>query len=283
MNGLPEQAFVVALADLPGIGPATLIRLLAGRTPEEAWRRVRSGEAGLAVVAAAVGRAVPRAQEWANWTRSHPPGPRWESCAAAGISVTWPGQPDFPPALEDDPAPPGALFWQGDLGVLRLPRVAVIGTRRATPAGREVARRLGEDLALGGICVVSGLAQGIDGAAHLGALAACSAGPAGVAASGVDVPFPRQNADLWRQVASRGTIISETPPGRPAQTWRFPTRNRIIAGLVQMVVVVESHDAGGSLITVEAALARGVEVRAVPGPVGSPASAGTNQLLFDGA
>jgi DNA processing protein len=170
---------------------------------------------------------------------------------------------------------------------------------------------MGRDLAAAGICVVSGLALGIDGAAHAGALSAgqqlagayrgagrpdevedgdCdvagvvagTAGPAGVAASGVDVPYPRRHTGLWERIVSTGVMLSETLPTRPAQAWRFPARNRIIAGLSRMVVVVESHLVGGSLITAEAAIARGIEVRVVPGPVHSPASAGTNQLLHDG-
>jgi DNA processing protein len=149
-----------------------------------------------------------------------------------------------------------------------------------------VAFELGRDLAAAGICVVSGLALGIDGAAHAGALSlgpgSSVAGPAGVAASGVDVPYPRRHAALWERVVESGVMLSETLPGRPAHAWRFPARNRIIAGLASMVVVVESHSSGGSLITAEAAVARGVEVRVVPGPVHSSASAGSNQLLYDG-
>jgi DNA processing protein len=156
---------------------------------------------------------------------------------------------------------------------------------------------MGRDLAAAGVCVVSGLALGIDAAAHAGVLQALGeaarggsgtgnsagfAGPAGVAASGVDVPYPRRHSRLWQHIAETGVMLSETPPGRPAQPWRFPARNRIIAGLSRMVVVVESHRTGGSLITAEAAIARGIEVRVVPGPVHSPASAGSNQLLYDG-
>ncbi len=207
--------------------------------------------------------------------------------------MTWPGRPDYPSALVNDPERPGVLFWRGDLRHLARPCVAVVGTRRATLDGRSVAFELGRDLAAAGICVVSGLALGIDGAAHAGALrsarasvargaGAIGAGPAGVAASGVDVPYPRRHAGLWEQVVTSGVMLSETLPGRPAQAWRFPARNRIIAGLAAMVVVVESHAAGGSLITAEAAMARGIEVRVVPGPVHSSASAGSNQLLYDG-
>jgi DNA processing protein len=171
---------------------------------------------------------------------------------------------------------------------LERPCVAIVGTRRATPDGRAVAFELGRDLASAGVCVVSGLALGIDGAAHCGVLSVDSdgtsgpAGPVGIAASGVDVPYPRSHAALWERVVKAGAVVSETPPGRPAQAWRFPSRNRVIAGLVQMVVVVESHAAGGSLITAEQAISRGIDVRVVPGSVHSPASAGSNQLLYDG-
>ncbi len=175
------------------------------------------------------------------------------------------------------------VFWVGNLGVLDRPCVAIIGTRQCTSYGRGVAMELGRDLAQCGVCVVSGLALGIDGAAHLGALAgAGGAGPLGVAASGVDVPYPRRHSDLWRRVAAAGAIISETAPGQPAQAWRFPTRNRLIAGLSRVVVVVESHASGGSMLTVSAAAERGIEVLAVPGPVTSASSAGTNQLLHEG-
>ncbi len=200
--------------------------------------------------------------------------------------MTWPGRADYPPALAHDPQRPGVLFWRGELGCLAHPCVAVVGTRRATHDGRSVAFELGRDLAAAGICVVSGLALGIDGAAHAGALSHRSfpsaAGPAGVAASGVDVPYPRRHAGLWERVVESGVMLSETLPGRPPHPWRFPARNRIIAALSAMVVVVESHAAGGSLITAEAAMARGVDVRVVPGPVHSSASAGSNQLLYDG-
>jgi DNA processing protein len=185
------------------------------------------------------------------------------------------------------------LFAAGtgnDLGERR--RVAIVGTRRCTPEGADIAYRLGYDLSAAGVCVVSGLALGIDGAAHAGALAAERDGPegdagaggtVGVAASGVDVVYPRQHAGLWREIVRTGAILSETPPGHPAQAWRFPSRNRLIAGLAEMVVVVECHARGGSWHTVDAAIKRGVDVGAVPGSVRSAASVGTNRLLHDGA
>jgi DNA processing protein len=310
-----QEAYAAALSTLPGMGPATLVEVLREWEPRQAWARIVSGglkrppssrlAPGRPVADRSVGQstsvqeeiwfgggsprpepAVNRTTSWAEIARRFDPGPWWAAIAARGIGVTWPGESAYPDALADDPHPPGVLFWRGSLDCLGHPCVAVVGTRNATPDGRAVAYELGRDLATAGVCVVSGLALGIDGAAHLGALDGLApggrAGPVGVAASGVDVPYPRRHAGLWSRVAAAGAILSETPPGRPAQAWRFPTRNRVIAGLVRMVVVVESHASGGSLITAEAALERGVEVRVVPGPVHSPASAGSNQLLYDG-
>jgi DNA processing protein len=224
--------------------------------------------------------------EWRQAAVRIDPEAWWASRAARGIRLTWPGRADYPEALAGDPERPSALFYRGSLEPLGGLCVAVVGTRSATPEGRSVAFELGRDLAAAGVCVVSGLALGIDGAAHAGALAARAEGAegttVGVAASGVDVPYPRRHTGMWETVASEGAVVSENLPGRPAQAWRFPHRNRVIAGLVRLVVVVESHARGGSLLTAEAAIARGVEVRAVPGSVRNPASAGTNQLLYDG-
>jgi DNA processing protein len=272
------SAFAAALAGLPGMGPASLVRILRESAPEEAWDQVRAG---------AIARPDdPTARCWSEAARRLDPPSWWAPIARRGIETTWWGDDRYPPALLEDPSPAGVLFWRGRLDPLKAPRVAIVGTRSATPEGRSVAFEIGRDLTAAGVCVISGLALGIDGAAHAGSVRAVAdgadVGPVGVAASGVDVPYPTRHAKLWEQVAGCGAVLSETLPGRPAQAWRFPMRNRIIAGLAQMVVVVESHIKGGSLITVEAALERGVEVRAVPGPVRSPASEGSNQLLYDG-
>lgn len=311
-----QAAHAAALAALPGIGPANLARIVGDHSPVEAWEEVRAGRIlrpaprsarnGRRAGPAAAGadprqppqaplfeqdegptNPVPRPRRpWADIARRLDPVEWWKPYAAAGVLVTWRGGPRYPAALLDDPEPPGVLFWRGRVECLDSLCVAIVGTRNATPDGRGIAFELARDLAEAGICVVSGLALGIDGAAHAGALAAARRGApgstVGIAASGVDVPYPRRHASLWRDVTATGALLSETPPGRPAQAWRFPSRNRVIAGLVRMVVVVESHMCGGSLITAEAAIERGVEVRVVPGPVHSPASAGSNQLLYDG-
>jgi DNA processing protein len=135
------------------------------------------------------------------------------------------------------------------------------------------------------VVVVSGLARGIDGAAHEGALAGWEAGgapPVGVAGSGLDVIYPPGHARLWTRVARAGALLSEAPLGARPEAWRFPWRNRLLAALSQLVVVVESHLGGGSMLTVDAAARRGVPVMAVPGSIRSPASAGTNTLLAEG-
>lgn len=281
------EACAAAIAALPGIGPVSLEALLAsaGGDPVEAWRQVVSGEAQRPSPRgqSATGADAPAVKgSWA--ARAVDPERAWMEASRHGVKVTWRGMPGYPAALAADPEPPPVLFWRGDITCLQRPCAAVVGTRHCTPEGRRMAADLGRDLAAAGACVVSGLALGIDGSAHRGALSSGADGATvGVAASGADRPYPARHAGLWEEVVAAGAVISETAPGQPAQRWRFPARNRMIAGLVAVVVVVESHAAGGSLLTVEAALRRGVEVRAVPGPVRSPASAGTNQLLFDGA
>ncbi|MGI8758756.1 MAG: DNA-processing protein DprA, partial [Acidimicrobiales bacterium] len=210
-------------------------------------------------------------------------GSSWGSSHAdAGVGVITRGGAGYPPVFDDDPDPPAVLFHLGRLDALERPRVAIVGTRRCTSAGRSTARDLGHELAAAGVCVVSGLASGIDGEAHDGALAAAAVAPVAVVGTGLDVVYPRRNAALWARVAAAGCIVSEYPLGSRPERWRFPARNRIIAALADVVVVVESHARGGSMHTVDAALERDRPVMAVPGPVRSPASAGTNDLLAAG-
>ncbi len=215
------------------------------------------------------------------------------------------------PVFELDPAPPKVLYAKGDLTAVDGPRVAIVGTRDCTHQGHDFAFELARDLATAGVRVVSGLALGIDGAAHAGALDAATSRPAeasrepvdaetgvprsvgarcpepgppiAVVGSGLDVVYPRRHGSLWRAVARRGLLLTEHPLGVEPVAWHFPARNRIIAALADVVVVVESHARGGSLNTAREALARDREVLAVPGPVQSRASAGTNLLLRDGA
>ncbi len=201
--------------------------------------------------------------------------------AELGIELLSPLDPRWP--LADDPDPPVLLFYSGDIGLLEHPvAVAVVGTRRCTTVGRTVAYDLGRDFASADVAVVSGLALGVDGAAHRGALDA--EGPAiGIVGSGIDVVYPGGNRELWHRVIDHGLLLSEAPAKARPKRWRFPARNRLIAGLSRGVVVVESHRTGGALLTVDEAVERGRPVYAVPGSVLSAASDGTNALLVEGA
>ena len=183
-----------------------------------------------------------------------------------------------------DPDPPVVLFVRGRIETLaHSRRVGVVGTRRCSAIGRSVAGEIGWTLAEHGVSVVSGLALGVDGAAHRGAGASpVDPGRIGVVASGLDMVYPARNEALWNSVTETGVLISETPMGERATRWRFPARNRLIAGLSELIVVVESHESGGALLTVDEAVARGVDVVAVPGSVLGNSCRGTNQLLMDG-
>ncbi len=186
----------------------------------------------------------------------------------------------YPEPLRRIPDPPALLYVRG-----RLPAgdmFAIVGSRRASPRGRTVARTLARDLAEAGLIVVSGLARGIDTAAHLGALDAGEQTVA-VLGCGIDRVYPPENARLFHAIESSGAILSEYPPGTPPLAGHFPGRNRIISGLSLGVLVVEAAAGSGSLHTAEFALETGREVFAVPNPVDSPTSAGANQLIKDGA
>ncbi len=281
---LPPAAWVAALAGLPGMGPARLAAVLHRWPPDGAWQEVAAGRAHHDPVVAVTAR-IPelQASRWRTAAQQTDVAAAWEAHRAAGVAVRTPGDAGFPAVLIEDPEPPAVLFSKGTLCALHRPRVAIVGTRRCTWAGRSIAAELGAGLATAGVCVVSGLALGIDGAAHRGALAAKAAPPVAVVGTGLDVVYPRRNAALWEAVGTTGAVLSEYPLGTRPEPWRFPARNRVVAALADVVVVVESHARGGSLHTVTAALERDVPVMAVPGPVRSPASAGTNALLGAGA
>lgn len=206
---------------------------------------------------------------------------------AAGIHPVPRPDPRLPARLAELHDPPFALFARGraDAALARLaegPAVALVGSRRPTGAGRALARALAAELAARGAVVVSGLAHGIDAAAHEGALAAGGVTVA-VLGCGVDVTYPRRNAGLAARIAERGLLLSEYWPGTPPAPWRFPARNRIVAGLAQAVGVVEAGRRSGALITADFALELGRPVLAVPGWPGAEASAGCNALLRAGA
>lgn len=190
----------------------------------------------------------------------------------------------YPPLLAAVPDPPGVLWLRGDADPALLGRaaVAIVGARACSSYGRSVARTLGRELAAAGLVVVSGLARGIDGEAHRGALDAGGATVA-VLGCGIDRDYPSAHRDLASRICETGLIVSEYEAGVEPAPWRFPARNRIIAGLCAATVVVEARERSGALITADFALEDGREVMVVPGEITSAVSAGSNALLRLGA
>jgi len=191
---------------------------------------------------------------------------------------------EFPELLRQIHDPPRALFLRGagDVNLLARPAVAIVGARACSPYGAQVARMLGRELAAAGLVVVSGLARGVDGEAHRGALEAEGLTVA-VLGCGIDRDYPAAHAELGRRIRERGLIVSEYEPGVEPAPWRFPARNRIIAGLAAATVIVEARERSGALITADFALEDGREVFAVPGEITGSLATGTNRLLRQGA
>jgi DNA processing protein len=199
-------------------------------------------------------------------------------------TIRWLGLRELPERLRQIHDPPQALFLRGqaEAAVLARPAVAIVGARACSPYGAQVARMLGRELARAGLVVVSGLARGIDGEAHRGALEADGITVA-VLGCGIDRDYPAVHAELARRIGEQGLVVSEYEPGAEPAPWRFPARNRIIAGLAAVTVIVEARERSGALITADFALEEGREVFAVPGEITSSLAAGTNGLLRQGA
>lgn len=244
-------------------------------------------ELALAVFASETGTHLvrpPRDTRWRAFERSFDERRYRERLAAGGFGFLARSAADFPPLLRKIHDPPAGLFVRGnaDPELLTRPAVAIVGARACSGYGSSVGRSLGRELAAAGLAVVSGLARGIDAEAHRGALEAGGATIA-VLGCGIDRDYPAAHAELARRVAAAGLIVSEYAPGVEPAPWRFPARNRLVAGLCAATVVVEARERSGALITADLALEEGREVFAVPGEITSSLSAGTNDLLKLGA
>jgi DNA processing protein len=227
---------------------------------------------------------APRTTRFAAFCRRFDEGAYRAQLASRGLRFVGRSEPGFPQLLRAIHDPPSGLFLRGDPEpeLLSRPAVAIVGARACSAYGAEVARMLGRELAGAGLVVVSGLARGVDGAAHRGALDA--GGPTvAVLGCGIDRDYPAAHAALAREIAAHGLVVSEYAPGVEPAPWRFPARNRVIAGLAHATVVVEARERSGALITADLALEEGREVLACPGEITSALSAGTNALLRLGA
>jgi DNA processing protein len=244
-------------------------------------------ELTLAVFASETGTHLvrpPRGERWRAFERRFDERRYLERLATDGYRFFARSAPDFPPLLGAIHDPPAGLFVRGEqeLEILSQPAVAIVGARACSGYGASVARSLGRELATAGLVVVSGLARGIDAEAHRGALEGEGTTIA-VLGCGIDRDYPAAHAELARRVAGAGLIVGEYGPGVEPAPWRFPARNRIVAGLCAATVVVEARERSGALITADLALEEGREVFAVPGEITSSLSAGTNALLKLGA
>jgi DNA processing protein len=244
-------------------------------------------ELALATFAAATDAHLvgePRSARFAAFRRTFDAGAELARLESLGFRFVARSDAAFPPLLSAIHDPPRGLFRRGaaDVRLLAEPAVAVVGARACSAYGRQVARALGRDLAAAGLVVVSGLARGIDAEAHRGALDGGGTTVA-VLGCGIDRDYPAANRELARQVAAAGLVVSEYAPGVEPAPWRFPARNRIVAGLCRATAVVEARERSGALITADFALEEGRDVLAVPGEITSALSAGTNALLRLGA
>jgi DNA processing protein len=274
---LTEKQAYLALNALPGIGPIGLNQLLGafGGDP----RAVLSADRRR--LEAALGARPDAVASIRDWRAHFDPAKEEDRMERSGVAFVVPRDPGYPRLLCEIHDPPVGLYRKGS-HVFDGPCVAIVGSRRATAYGQSVARRLGAEFGQRGFCVVSGLARGVDTAAHEGALSA-GGRTAAVLGTGIDVIHPPENLGLYRRIAESGAVLSEFPFGRSVDKDSFAMRSRVIAGICEAVVVVESDLWGGAMSTAKFAGEQGRLLFAVPGRIDLSTSAGPNQLIRDGA
>ncbi|HXS96136.1 MAG TPA: DNA-processing protein DprA [Candidatus Limnocylindrales bacterium] len=271
-----EELHWLALKLVPGLGARTSAKLLDRfRTPQAIFRATRT-ELEAAGVSGAVAQSVASGCTFEDAAAQH------ERMLAAGAVLITVADAAYPALLREIFDPPVTLFARGRLELLAEISIAVVGTRRPTPYGLAVAERLSADLAHAGLTIVSGMARGVDSAAHRGALGA-GGDTIAVLGCGVDVVYPSENKKLAAEIAAKGLILSEFPMGATAFPQNFPVRNRIVSGLTAGVLVVEGAQYSGSAITAKLAMDQGREVFAIPGNITSKPSWGPNLLIKQGA
>ena len=275
VDGLEERAHWIAFHRVPYIGPVRIQKLVdAFGSLRDAWR----------ATPAALRRVLDErsVESLVQARQTLSPELELQRLEREGVMAITLQDPDYPPLLAQIPAPPPVIYVRGTLASEDATAVAIVGTRRATATGREVASRIARELAEAGVTIVSGLARGIDGVAHAAALEAGGRTIA-VLGSGVNVVYPPEHRNLASRIVESGALISDYPLDTKPDAVNFPPRNRIIAGLSLAVVIVEAPARSGALITCDFAADQGREVFVVPGSVLSHASQGSNRLLREGA
>jgi DNA processing protein len=274
---LTEKQAFLALNALPGLGPIGLNQLLEafGGDPRAALSGDRRS------LEAALGPRPGAVATVRDWRAHFDPGKEEARMGKSGVVFLTRGDAGYPALLGEIHDPPVGLYRKGNY-IFDNPCVAIVGSRRATAYGQSVAKRLGAELAQRGFCVVSGLARGIDTAAHEGALSV-GGRTAAVVGTGIDIIYPPENLALYRRIAEAGAVLSEFPFGRAADRDSFPMRSRVVSGICEAVVVVESDMWGGAMTTAKFAGEQGRLVFAVPGRIDLSTSGGSNQLIKDGA
>lgn len=281
MDSLSQEDALLIINGLPHIGPVTLQRLrevFEPSRPDFAVAILKSSPQALMEVRG-VGPEI--ATTLVNWRKHFDLSRERDLLAKHNALFVTRDSLAYPPLLREIYDAPAGLYMKGTLSPNGT-AVGLVGTRRPTLYGRSIARKLARELASRGICVVSGMARGIDTEAHEGALEA--GGPtAAVLGNGVDIVYPPENLDLYHRIAEKGIVLSEFPIGRKADKQSFPRRNRVISGICSAIVVIESDKNGGSMITARFAGEQGRQLLAIPGRIDQPAAAGCHALIRDGA
>ena len=274
---MEDLTYAYWLANIPGIGTKTIHQLYKYCGSAKAiWHMSGSELKKLYGVTEEAATRISRSK------RAWDPDKKWDALMERGISFVSLEQQTYPRRLREIYDPPYGLYYIGQLPPDETPSVGIVGGRKCSSYGRNIAERSGKCLAANGVSVISGMARGIDGYSHEGALDG-GGNTYAVLGCGVNIVYPPEHASLYERIAAHGGILSEYPPDMPPRPGFFPMRNRIIAGLSDLVLIIEAKEKSGSLITADCALEQGKDIYAAPGRITDPLSAGCNRLIRQGA
>lgn len=274
---MDSKFFYLLFNRVNGLGPRRLSRMLEYfGTPEKVWYADREQLSKVPEIPVGIVDEILTKRKQLN------PELELQRLKDLGIGVLFSDEPDYPPLLKEIFDPPRVLYFRGSPAVFFKRTFGIVGARKATHYGLSVSEVIAGDLAAAGLCIVSGMARGIDSSAHKGALGV-SGSTAAVLGCGVDIVYPRENKKLMDEIIKTGIIVSEFPPGTPPTPGNFPQRNRIISGISEGIMIVEAAEKSGSLITADFALEQGRDVFAVPGQVTNSLNRGAHRLIKQGA